>query len=467
MPTARVRYDRSSNIWPGFVDALATLLLVITFLLSVFLLAYFFVSQALSGREEALSRLSQQVNELAELLSLERQANSELRLNVAQISASLQKSTEERELLGIRLDEFAARAASAEAALVDAEAMRAELEAALEEAERKVTADRETIELRLKEIASLRRDIASLREVRDDLEGEVGKLSAALQERERETGTLRDRTTELERETGALRDRTKELEARLASEQERTLLAQKDITERDIRLSELLDIYAGLESDLEAEREVSAGARSQIALLNQQVAALREQLKRIEAALDVSEAKSTEQNVVIADLGRRLNLALASKVEELARYRSEFFGRLREVLGNRRDIRIVGDRFVFQSEVLFESGSAELGIEGAQQLAALAMALIEIARQIPAELHWILRVDGHTDRVPIATARFPSNWELSTARALSVTHFLVQQGVPPGRLAATGFGEFQPLDPRNDEIAFRRNRRIELKLTQR
>ena len=467
MPTARVRYDRSSNIWPGFVDALATLLLVITFLLSVFLLAYFFVSQALSGREEALSRLSQQVNELAELLSLERQANSELRLNVAQISASLQKSTEERELLGIRLDEFAARAASAEAALVDADAMRAELEAALEEAERKVTADRETIELRLKEIASLRRDIASLREVRDDLEGEVGTLSAALQERERETGTLRDRTTELERETGALRDRTKELEARLASEQERTLLAQKDITERDIRLSELLDIYAGLESDLEAEREVSAGARSQIALLNQQVAALREQLKRIAAALDVSEAKSTEQNVVIADLGRRLNLALASKVEELARYRSEFFGRLREVLGNRRDIRIVGDRFVFQSEVLFESGSAELGIEGAQQLAALAMALIEIARQIPAELHWILRVDGHTDRVPIATARFPTNWELSTARALSVTHFLVAQGIPPDRLAATGFGEFQPLDPRNDEIAFRRNRRIELKLTQR
>ncbi len=453
MATGRVRYDRSSNIWPGFVDALATLLLVITFLLSVFLLAYFFVSQALSGREEALARLSQQVNELAELLSLERQANADLRLNVAQISASLQKSTEERELLGIRLDELTARAERAEVALADAEAMRAEIEAALKEAERKVAADRETIELKLKEIASLRRDIASLRVVRDDLESQVGKLSAALQERESETGTLRDRT--------------KELEARLASERERTLLAQKEIEERDIHLSELLDLYTDMESDLEAEREISAGARSQIALLNQQVAALREQLKRIAAALDISEAKSKEQNVVIADLGRRLNLALASKVEELARYRSEFFGRLREVLGDRHDIRIVGDRFVFQSEVLFESGSAELGADGAQQLAALATALIEIARQIPAELQWILRVDGHTDRVPIATARFPTNWELSTARALSVTHFLVAQGIPPQRLAATGFGEFQPLDARNDEIAFRRNRRIELKLTQR
>jgi chemotaxis protein MotB len=453
MATARVRNDRSSNIWPGFVDALATLLLVITFLLVVFILAHFFLSQALSGREEALARLSQQVNELAELLSLERQANADLRLNVAQISASLQKSTEERELLGVRLDELRSRAERAEASLANAEALRAELEAALKEAEERVAADRETIELRLKEIVSLRRDIATLRQVRDELESEVGSLSATLEERDLEAGKLRDRA--------------KELEARLAAEQERTLLAQKDVAERDIRLSELLDLYAAMEKDLESEREISAGARSQIALLNQQVAALRAQLTRIEAALEASESKSKEQNVVIADLGRRLNLALASKVEELARYRSEFFGRLREVLGERPDLRIVGDRFVFQSEVLFGSGSAELGEAGAQQLAVLAQALLEIAAQIPAELRWILRVDGHTDRVPIATARFPSNWELSTARALSVTHFLVGQGIPPERLAATGFGEFQPLDPRGDEIAFRRNRRIELKLTQR
>jgi len=453
MAKARARGDRSSNIWPGFVDALATLLLVITFLLVVFILAHFFLSQALSGREEALARLSQQVNELAELLSLERQANADLRLNVAQISASLQKSTEERELLGVRLDELRSRAERAEAALATAESSRAELEAALKEAEERVAADRETIELKLKEIVSLRRDITTLRQVRDELESEVGSLSATLEERDLEAGRLRDRA--------------KELEARLASEQERTLLAQKDVAERDIRLSELLDLYATLEQDLESERKISAGARSQIALLNQQVAALREQLTRIEAALEASESKSKEQNVVIADLGRRLNLALASKVEELARYRSEFFGRLREVLGERPDLRIVGDRFVFQSEVLFESGSAQLGEAGARQLAVLAQALLEIAVQIPAELQWILRVDGHTDRVPIATARFPSNWELSTARALSVTHFLVEQGIPPERLAATGFGEFQPLDPRGDEIAFRRNRRIELKLTQR
>ena len=435
----RSRAERPTNIWPGFVDGLATLLLVITFLLSVFILAYFFISQALSGREQALARLSQQVNELADLLGLERQANADLRLNLAQLSASLQKSTEEREILGLRLDELTGRAERAESGLA--------------EAQEKIAADREIIELQLSEIESLRRDLIALRTARDELEGEVGQLAAALRKGEQEIG--------------ALRDRSKELEARLATERERTSLAQKEIEQREIRLNELVALYTLTEEELEAEREISASARAHLALLNQQISALRQQLTRIELALEASEARAKDQKVVIADLGHRLNLALASKVEELARYRSEFFGRLREVLGDRRDIRIVGDRFVFQSEVLFESGSAELGEAGQQQLATLALALLQIAAEIPPDLAWILRVDGHTDRVPIYTARFPSNWELSTARALSVTHFLIEQGVPADRLAATGFGEFQPLDQRDDEIANRRNRRIELKLTQR
>ena len=184
-------------------------------------------------------------------------------------------------------------------------------------------------------------------------------------------------------------------------------------------------------------------------------------------ALEASEKKDKEQQVQIANMGQRLNAALASKVQDLARYRSEFFGRLRQVLGNRRDIQIVGDRFVFQSEVLFASGSDSLAESGKEQLAHLASTLKDIARGIPADINWVLRVDGHTDRVPISTNRFPSNWELSTARAISVVKFLISQGIPPSRFAATGFGEFQPLDERNDEIAYRRNRRIEMKLDQR
>ena len=232
-------------------------------------------------------------------------------------------------------------------------------------------------------------------------------------------------------------------------------------------MSELQALYLESQQKLEAEGKTSAAAQAQVALLNQQLAALRQQLAGIAAALQASEAKDKQSQVTIADLGKRLNLALAQKVEELARYRSEFFGRLRELLGDRKDITIVGDRFVFQSEVLFAPGSAEINIDARQQLDTLAGALLDIAKTIPPNLAWILRVDGHTDVLPIHTQQFPSNWELSTARAVAVTKYLISRGVPPDRLAATGFGEFHPLDPHTGEDAYRHNRRIELKLTDR
>ena len=198
-----------------------------------------------------------------------------------------------------------------------------------------------------------------------------------------------------------------------------------------------------------------------------QIEELRAQLGQISAALGASESKNREDQVTIAGLGERLQVALAEKVAEMARYRSEFFGRLKEVLGERRDVRVVGDRFVFQSEVLFPSGSADLSPPGRTTLTAFARTLLEIANEIPPDMSWVLRVDGHTDRVPIASGRFPSNWELSTARALSVVKFLIAQQVPAKRLAATGFGEFQPLDDGTDAASNARNRRIEMRLTDR
>ena len=214
------------------------------------------------------------------------------------------------------------------------------------------------------------------------------------------------------------------------------------------------------------ERQLGEKAQARVQLLTQQIAALREQITRLSAALDLAETQVESQQVEIAELGRRLNLALARKVEELNRYRSEFFGRLREVLGDHPSIRIVGDRFVFQSELLFPSASATLVPEGKKQLAQLAATLKTVTQEIPPDIDWILRVDGHTDRRPIRTQRFPSNWELSTARALSVVEYLVSQGIPPQRLAATGFGEFHPLDSAPGPAAYARNRRIEIKLTQ-
>lgn len=438
--------SESASYWPGFVDALTTLLLVIIFLLVVFVLAQVVLSSAITGKDEALDRLNRQVAELADLLALERQDNANLRLDVAQLSSSLQSTVSERDELVLSLQRMTDRAGELE--------RRAEAaETALAEAEATVTASKETLELRLREMASLRRDIAALRELRSELETRIGQL----------TGNLEESRTEV----GSLRDRTKELEAQLADAEERTLLAQKEIADRDVRLSELLDLYQRLDEDYAAEQKLSGEQRAQIGRLNQQILALRQELQKLNAALDAAELKDQESEAVIADLGKRLNRALAGKVEELSRYRSEFFGRLREVLGSRRDIQIVGDRFVFQSEVLFDSGSAELEPEGRAQLAQLAETLLEISQRIPGEINWILRVDGHTDSRPIATARFPSNWELSAARAISVTKFLIDQGVPSERLAATGFAAFQPLDDRYDEIAYRRNRRIELKLTQR
>lgn len=451
---ALARRSRGSpNIWPGFVDALAALLMVIIFLLTVFMLSQFFLNELLSGRDEALARLERQISELSDLLSLERQASTDLRLSIAQLSDQLQSSTAERDAMSTQLAELAAVRDALAARAEKSEADAARVGAQLEDAFKVISADKEKIKIQLAELESLRRDILALRTVRKDLEAKVGKLAANLQ------------TTE--RDLTVARDRSKALEARLASEQERTTLAQREIEKRDIRLSELLMRVDKSEAELADERELGATQRSRIALLARQIAALRKQLQRIGALLEASETRTAKQQVQIADLGRRLNLALAARVEELSKYRSEFFGRLREVLGDHPGIRVVGDRFVFQSEVLFASGSAELNPEGEAQIARLATTLTEIGKKIPKDINWILRVDGHTDRVPIQTPAFPSNWELSTARAISVVKFLVDHGVPADRLAATGFGEHQPLDPRQNQAGYSRNRRIELKLTQR
>ena len=397
MPMSRSAARRTLNVWPGWVDALSTLVMVIIFVLMVFVIAQTYLSAALSGREQALQRLTQQVSELAELLALERKANTDLRANIGDISAELQASIKTRDELDQRLtviigerDALAASLAESNARgqQVTEEQQRRAKE--LEEAYKVIEADRAKVQ-------ALLSDIAVLESLRDEL---TKKLSAA-------------------------------------------------------------------EENITSEKELSSEAQLQVSLLNRQILALREQLSQLAEALEIAETKSQEQEVQIADLGRRLNLALASKVEELARYRSEFFGRLREVLGERPDIRVVGDRFVFQSEVLFPSGSAELEQQGRQQLDTLAATLIDISKNIPPELDWVLRVDGHTDKNPIATSEFPSNWELSAKRAINVVRYLEARGVPANRLAAAGFAEFRPLEEGDSPETYRRNRRIELKLDQR
>ena len=266
---------------------------------------------------------------------------------------------------------------------------------------------------------------------------------------------------------GAERDRSKALEARLAEQSEYTLLAQRELEQREIRIQALSALVAERDQAIDEERRLSADAQAEITLLKTRLDDLRLQLEEIDRALAAAEATKTEQAAQIEDLGKRLNVALAREVNRLKQYRSDFFGRLREVLGTNPSVRIVGDRFVLPSELLFASGSATLGDPGRIELAKLAVTLRDLAARIPADIDWILRIDGHTDPVPINTPQFASNWELSTARAVSVVRFLVEQGIPPQRLSAAGFGEFHPIDAAQSAEAFRRNRRIELKLTAR
>ncbi|WP_421857298.1 peptidoglycan -binding protein [Oricola sp.] len=336
------RRDARVDYWPGFVDALSTLLLAIMFLLSVFVLAQFFLSEEITGKDEVLNRLNSQINELTQLLALEQSNRQDAEDQILSLQASLSGLEDERSRLENML---AAGAGISEAA-----------------------------------------------------EDRIGALSETLDE----------------------------------------------------------------------ERQISQRALNQVELLNQQILALRRQIAALEDALEVSEQRDRESNAKIADLGKRLNVALAQRVQELNRYRSDFFGRLREILSDRDNIRIVGDRFVFQSEVLFGSGSADLNVAGAQEMAKLASAIIDLQREIPDEINWVLRVDGHTDNIPVSGGRrFADNWELSSARATSVVKFLIGEGVPPRRLVAAGFGEFQPLDDTDSDEARSRNRRIELKLTER
>ncbi|MEX0760155.1 MAG: peptidoglycan -binding protein [Tistlia sp.] len=515
--------NRSVNIWPGFVDGLSTLLMVVIFVLMVFMVAQYFLSVALTGRDQQLSKLGRELQEASQLLILERDANADLRISIAQLSSELQISQETRDELQSELraltdrraqlsdelsattrardslaEQLAALRARSEgredqlaAALETGDALRTQLQQArsvteeqardLREAYATIEADRETIEARLGELATLQ-------ELRDQLRGQLQEARAvneqqaeelrqvyATVEADRETieaqlaelATLRELREELdgelqrrERALAALAERSEELEQDLDSSvaERRELADQLRIIEE--RLTESQDFALD-------QQALSEEARREIRLLNSQLASLRRRLSDLTGLLEASEAENEAKEVQILDLGQRLNAALATKVQELARYRSEFFGRLREILGDNPNIRIVGDRFVFQAEVLFPSGSATLEPEGREQIAQLGELLRDVAARIPSDIDWVLRVDGHTDDRPISTFLFPSNWELSAARAIEVVKVLIDEGIPPNRLAAAGFGEYQPIETGRSAEALLRNRRIEFKLTER
>ena len=378
-----IRKRRPLEIWPAFVDATASLLLVVVFVLLIAAVGQLYLTNALFGRDEALMKLNARVVELADMLSMQKSESAEL-----------------SELLNLRT-------------------------------------------------ASLARAEETIREQHDVLAGTREKLAtreATLAEQERELAARNRTLARIETEVAALRA----LRDRLQADVEAVIGERDDVRAR-----------------LEAEIGINVAARAQLELLNQQLAQLGQQLSSLNHALEVAAAEIELKGASIEDLGQRLNVALANKAQQLQRYRSEFFGRLRDALAEHPEVRVEGDRFVLPSSLLFETASDELGVAGVGQVAQLANTLNTLAGMIPDDVDWIVRIDGHTDRRSIASERFPSNWELSAARAIAIVRALIRYGVPERRLAATGFGEFHPIDAGQSEMAYARNRRIEIKLTSR
>ena len=453
------------NAWPGYVDALSTLLMVIIFVLLVFVLAQGFLSVTLSSRDRALDRLNRQVAELADLLSLERSQTDELRASLGRAQdearrAAAARDTAQGELTGLRTERD--RLHDERDSLRDA---RDQLAARLSDAELAARGTGERIaslESRLTEALGRAEAVGgqTAEAVRQRAEA-ARALAAAQAGRQQAEQSLTQSQAQSQAQIAAL-----QAEAAKLSEQVRALTALRDQLEKQAQ-----EAQAKLGEEQRAHGEavrLSESAQAQAALLNRQIDELKAQLQRLSAVLDVQQKSGQEKDAQIADLGSRLNIALAAKVEELQRYRSDFFGRLRQVLGDRPDVRIVGDRFVFQSEVLFPVGSADLSDNGRAQIRQIAGVLKEISGRIPPDTPWILRVDGHADRTPFrGGGRFASNWELSAARAIAVAQLLIGEGLPANRVAAAAFGDNQPIDQGDSPEALARNRRIELRLTDR
>ncbi len=458
MPLRR-RGGNGLEAWPGYVDALSTLLMVVIFVLLVFVLGQAFLGFALSGKDAALDRVNRQLAELSDMLSLERGRSAELTQTTAQLNRDLRAATDARDTLARQL---AALQSEVTATASDRDALRSErdrLAAQLADAGLQAR----SAEARAAQLQARIADTAS----QSDTGQQTAQLAGQLAEAKRQAAEL-ERTVQADKAT---------IEARLAdlaklAEQTRALTALRDELEKQAqdaagRATTEEQRRAAVEAQLADEKKLGDSARAQIALLTQQVEQLRAQLAGIARALDLAEAQGRDKDAQIANLGAKLNAALAAKVEELQRYRSEFFGKLRDVLASRPGVTIVGDRFVFQSEVLFPAGSADMTASGQDQIRTIARTIKDIAAKIPPGVNWILRVDGHADKQPITRGNFTSNWELSAARAITVVKLLIAEGVPAGHLAATGFGDNQPLDPAGTPEAYARNRRIELRLTDR
>jgi chemotaxis protein MotB len=463
------------NPWPGYVDALSTLLMVIIFVLLVFVLAQAFLSASLYGRQQAMTRLQQQVADLSSMLSVQQGQANDLRAEVGQIGRDLRATVAERDTLSRQLDALRAEQAQVAAQRTALQGERDTLAAQLATAQVQAQATQQ----RLAQVQALADASSSSNQA---AEAKVAAAASDLAQTQSQLAAARARLEAMQQAAEAA-DQTittdrATLQAKLSdlaslAQQVQALTALRDQLERQaqdaaVRATTEQQRRQAVAAQLATEQKLADSDKAQMAVLTQQVQALRDQLSGVQAALGATQTQVKAKDVQIADLGQKLNVALAQKVQELQRYRSEFFGKLGSILAGRAGVQVVGDRFVFQSEVLFPPGSADLNGPGLDEIEKLAATLKQIIPEIPPDVNWLLRIDGHADKQPVDQyGYFKDNWDLSAQRSINVVKRLIADGIPADRLAAAAFGDTEPLDPAATPEAYARNRRIEIRLTDR
>ncbi len=444
----------SDFTWPGFVDALASLLMVFVFVLMVFVIIQANLSFRISGQDSRITALQNELLELGSLLNMERETNLQLSSELSNTQLKVTSLEGDNEQLLSQL---------------------ASLQTELSDREDEIIAQQADISALSSQIFELEDNLESARsladERSDEIEALIVRLTASAEAFAEQSDAFNNQAIKLQQSITLAKDREERisiLDSKIENLNAKNTLTQEELSEKQRLLLIAEQALLKKAEELKSANNASNEAKAEIDKLLASTTALRLEIQKLSNLLADKERQSINDKIAIADLGKKLNSALATRVQDLQKFRSEFFGQLREVLKNRSEVRVVGDRFIFQSEVLFATGQANISDTGKEQLAEIASALREIEEVIPKDIPWVLQIEGHTDSDPIAdNPFFRDNWDLSTERALSVVRFLRSEGIPANRLAAAGYGEFQPIDTQNSEAAKQRNRRIELKLTQR
>ena len=472
-------YSKSQNsedtslIWPGFVDVLASTLMVIIFIVLLFTVSQVYLGDLVVGKNEQILNLEKTIEIQDETIVEQDSTLTDKEITLIERQEVIDQLDNELVILDEEIRLKQSEILDKQNLLTSKDQEISLQEAIIDQKEDAIITLDTLIEEQALDIGKLNQMIAQLTQ----------ELSLSLEEKENLRGQLVDLNQEqktLKNTLSQLGGKNEELVGKLSDSQNRVqslleTLSSSEVENKGLqgKIDDIKDQNLSLQGQIsELENESSFKTENlndaliKISRLSDDIKILSNEIQLLNNLLDSKEAEIANNKIELGEIGDRLNRVLTSELFKLQKYKSEFFGKLSEALGDRDDIQIKGDRFIFQSEILFDSGSVEIQSSGRVALSLIAKTLIDLINDIPTELNWVLQIDGHTDKVPISTSQFPSNWELSHARALEVVKFFIGQGIPADRLSANGYGEYQPINIGDSREDLKQNRRIELKITQ-